>query len=497
MKEYFFKSIAVTAILLVLLLNQQTSYSQAQTIGSFPNMDGGFENQASSGAAAVLQSTPSSYYTVSNSNSIVSFINGGARTGNKYISWTVSGNSSNAFYTPSDLNGGVVNNTSYTVQYYYKNSSTSNSKYFLIAMSPDGINAFGSSATPQTGNTMTQTNWTKGYTTVVSGTSSQSQSGTIRFNPNSTFSGAYFYIDDIVAYAGGVDTEAPSAVTGQSVNASTSSSLSLQWTAANTDGGGYMIVRYTSDPASSVAPNVNGIYGVGNTIGNGTVVYLGTNASFVDNGLNLNSTYYYRVYTVDKAFNYSSPVVLNSTTSNSSSLDELTVSGKTLLATLGNNVGIGTTTPTQKLDVNGNIRASRLFVGNITDAKVSSISNDIQNNYLLSVNGTALFNKIKVKSSSAWPDYVFEDRYPLLPLNTLEKYIKLHKHLPELASACEVENDGIDLGEIQTTLVQKIEELTLYAIDQNKRTEALQKQNELLQFQIDELKKLLTQKNIN
>lgn len=495
MNNKFSKSIVICFLLLAFFALEQQGFAQSQNIGFSPNMDGGFENQLSSGAAAVFLNPPSSYYTVNSSNSVVSFNGTGGRSGPKYISWTVSGSSSNGFYTPTD-NGAISSNTSYIVQFYYKNSSTSNTKSFNISISPDGTSSFGSAG--NTG-TLAATSWTKVTKQVNSGTASTLQNGTVRFTPNSTFSTAY-YIDDIVVYPGTQeDVSAPDVVTSPTVNAG-NTSLTLQWTApSTTDGGGYMVIRYASDPSSSAGPLTNGIYGVGNSIGNGTVVYLGAANTFVDNGLTNSSTYYYRIYTVDKAFNYSAAVVANGTTTNNSTLTNLTVTNNTLLATTGDVVGIGTTTPTQKLDVIGNIRTSgKLFIGDINDAKISSLSD-----YTLAVNGTALFTKAKVKLSGNWPDYVFEDKYPLLSLGSLEKFIRENKHLPQVPTAFDIEKNGIDVGVIQTTLVQKIEELTLYIIDQNKKIEEQQNKinklesqsNQLqkLQKQVDELSKLIIQ----
>ena len=99
-----------------------------------------------------------------------------------------------------------------------------------------------------------------------------------------------------------------------------------------------------------------------------------------------------------------------------------------------------------------------------------------------------------------WPDYVFEEKYGLLPIAELEKYIQQNKHLPNIPSASEIEKEGIDLGANQTLLLQKIEELTLYIIDQHNRIENLEKQNSQIaemQQQINELKKTGKKKTNN
>jgi Repeat of unknown function (DUF5907) len=87
--------------------------------------------------------------------------------------------------------------------------------------------------------------------------------------------------------------------------------------------------------------------------------------------------------------------------------------------------------------------------------------------------------KIKVDIAS-WPDYVFKPNYKLPSLNELEKYLQNNQHLPDMPSAKDVEKDGIDLGSNQAILLKKVEELTLYMIDLNKKIEALTKENEAL-----------------
>jgi hypothetical protein len=100
--------------------------------------------------------------------------------------------------------------------------------------------------------------------------------------------------------------------------------------------------------------------------------------------------------------------------------------------------------------------------------------------YKLAVNGNAIFTKIKIKAVANWPDYVFKKNYQLPSLKDLEKYIAGHQHLPELPSAEEIKGSGQDVGETQAVLLKKVEELTLYVIDLNKKVEALTRENKKL-----------------
>ena len=109
------------------------------------------------------------------------------------------------------------------------------------------------------------------------------------------------------------------------------------------------------------------------------------------------------------------------------------------LAIMGDNVGIGTASPQAKLDVNGDIKVK---------------------DWTLSV-----------------PDYVFDQDYELRNLRELRTYIDRHKHLPEMPSAQKVSEEGVNLGEFCMSLLKKIEELSLYVLQQE---EIIQGQNERL-----------------
>jgi hypothetical protein len=93
--------------------------------------------------------------------------------------------------------------------------------------------------------------------------------------------------------------------------------------------------------------------------------------------------------------------------------------------------------------------------------------------YKLSVNGKIRAKEIRV--NTGWADYVFAKNYRLKPLAEVERYIKQHKHLPGIAPAATLQKQGVDISAMQTKMMEKIEELTLYLIEANKKIEALEK----------------------
>lgn len=109
-------------------------------------------------------------------------------------------------------------------------------------------------------------------------------------------------------------------------------------------------------------------------------------------------------------------------------------------------LGIGTTSPSKKLEVNG----SAIIQGNLESLKVKVTS-----------------------TPGSFPDYVFKPNYELRSLSELDAFIKANGHLPNIPKAADVEANGQDLGLIQQKLLEKIEELTLYMIDLKKEIEVL------------------------
>ena len=198
------------------------------------------------------------------------------------------------------------------------------------------------------------------------------------------------------------------------------------------------------------------------------------------------------------------------------------------------NIGIGTITPTAQFHTTGTVRLAgltsdstktRVLVsdtsGNLFYRSASSLGghwlysngteyDSVDNiaigtsnpqGYKFAVNGTAIFTKVKVKTAGTWPDYVFAKGYHLPGLKELEDYLARYRHLPGIASEAEVQKDGIDIGDHQAALLKKVEELTLYLIDENKRLQAQadqmkaeQDRLDQQQKEIDELKRLIAEK---
>lgn len=124
------------------------------------------------------------------------------------------------------------------------------------------------------------------------------------------------------------------------------------------------------------------------------------------------------------------------------------------------------------------IRGARVAIGDV-DAPIG---------FPLAVGGRVLATGMKIQAFTNWPDYVFETDYQLSPLNELEDFIKTNKHLPNVPSAAQVARDkGFDVATINKALLEKVEELTLYTIAQEKKLAAQQEQLTALATKLDEL----------
>jgi hypothetical protein len=195
------------------------------------------------------------------------------------------------------------------------------------------------------------------------------------------------------------------------------------------------------------------------------------------------------------------------------------------------NVGIGTTTPTQVLNIYKPSSQTQFLIGNSntssggytslamgtsadvngysfiqsTKSSGSAFGDIVMNQYggnvgigttspnqKLTVNGTIYGKEVKVDLNVPGPDYVFEKDYKLPSLEEIKSYIDQHKHLPEVPSAKEMKQNGINLSEMNMILLKKVEELTLHIISQNDKSineiNSLRKENEEMKSTIAAIK---------
>ena len=110
--------------------------------------------------------------------------------------------------------------------------------------------------------------------------------------------------------------------------------------------------------------------------------------------------------------------------------------------------------------------------------------------YKLSVVGKVICEELKVQLNGSWPDYVFDSKYALLPLDELEKKVMEQKHLPGILPASTVElNNGFELGDMQIRVVEKVEEMYRYMFDMNRENKLLKVKVEELSQKLDQLQK--------
>ncbi len=339
---------------------------------------------------------------------------------------------------------------------------------------------------------------------------------------------------------GGGDSTPPSAPGLNDITSFTHNSATLTWSAATDNVG---IDHYTIS-ASGV-----------------TTINAGTNLNRTVTGLTPSTTYNFTVTAFDAAGNSTASIGKQVTTSvdpgsgGSGSTSSLwAVSGNNAYYNAGN-IGIGTATPAGKLHVSAGTSGvsphsfSDITMENDDHAMISILTPNSKNGYFafgdqndnyvggirynhsindmtfvvnnssshmviknngnvgigttapdakLAVSGRIHAEEVKVDLSVPGPDYVFKTDYELKSLEEVQRYIKENGHLPNIPSAKEMETNGVDLGTMEMKLLEKIEELTLYTIEQQKELEVyktlkkefvvLQQQLLQLQEQINSLK---------
>lgn len=160
-------------------------------------------------------------------------------------------------------------------------------------------------------------------------------------------------------------------------------------------------------------------------------------------------------------------------------------------------VGINNNNPQAKLHIKGNgldNTTSSLLVNNNANTELFRILDNgnvgigtANPQSMLAVNGNITARKVVV-TANGWADYVFGDNYQLPSLPQVEEYIHRNKHLPDVVSAEEVKKNGVDLAENQAALLRKVEEVTLYLIEEHRQLEKLKEQSQRLATENQKLK---------
>jgi hypothetical protein len=156
---------------------------------------------------------------------------------------------------------------------------------------------------------------------------------------------------------------------------------------------------------------------------------------------------------------------------------DVSINGSTLFVDAVNQrVGIGTTTPSVKLSVNGTTRIDgTTFIVDAATNQVILGALTGASGYRLNVNGKIIAEELKVQLYANWPDYVFAPDYPLMSLGETRAFIAENGHLPGVPSAKQVtQEQGIELGEMNRILLEKVEQLTLYILEQEERIKRLE-----------------------
>lgn len=236
------------------------------------------------------------------------------------------------------------------------------------------------------------------------------------------------------AGGGGGDTQPPTAPSNLAASNTTSTGTTLNWN-ASTDNVGvtqYQI-RQNGNMIGSVAGNVT---------------------TFNVSGLSPSTGYNFNVVALDAANNVSNP---------SNTVQVTTTSG--------GGGGGGEPYTTQ----NANLPTVNWQGLNLYASGSMGIGTNPNSNFRLAVNGNIRAKEVIVESG--WSDFVFDDDYILPTIQEVESFIKANRHLKDIPTAAQVQQNGVGLAEINTLLLQKIEELTLYIIQIDKRIQQLESHN--------------------
>lgn len=349
-----------------------------------------------------------------------------------------------------------------------------------LILNTDKLNAqvyFGTNTVSATGTALGTSNTSNSSYTFASGYNTQVTNiygfshgyGAQAFGQYSASIGLFAYANGNRSYAIGENAKATGSYTysfGKSTQATGNYSLALGYASIASGGGSSAIgSRAKAIGTSSFAIGNYSEANETNSFSLGNIVSASAASAFVIGGGLITGTFpLFTLHYLDNNTSNSLVVGFNSDTAT------LFVGPSTGVGTFGK-VGIATSSPIRTFDVNG--------MSHFSDTM--SIGTTKTNGSMLAVAGKISAEEVEVSLSTTWPDFVFSTSYELNTLAQVEEYINKHSHLPNVPSAEEVAEKGINIAEMDAILLQKIEELTLYTIAQQK--------------QIDEQKKLIEEQS--
>jgi chitodextrinase len=245
-----------------------------------------------------------------------------------------------------------------------------------------------------------------------------------------------------VTTAAAQDTSPPTNVANLNASNTTSNSTFLSWNASSDNVG---VVNYA-------------VYRNGTLISNS-----GTNTSFSVSGLSPNTSYTFTVRAADAAGNVSG---------NSNAVSVTTLSD------------IGGTNYTSQ---NANLDTVDWLARDLFATRNLGVGTQNTRGFTMAVAGGILAEELTIELQANWPDYVFNKGYTLPTLEVVERHIQERGHLINVPSASEIKASGLKVGEMQSVLMEKIEELMLYTIEQEKRIKALEAEILKLHEEADDL----------
>ena len=198
-------------------------------------------------------------------------------------------------------------------------------------------------------------------------------------------------------------------------------------------------------------------------------------ANTTTNSLNVNSNAVVAANTTTNSLNVQTNAVVNANISANTLTISANATANSLAIATNTTVGGNTTTNTLNVGTDATVNGTSRLIGKVAIG-TGPVPTGGAAQHALYVGGSIIAEEVMVKLRANWPDYVFAKGYAVQPLSEVEAFIQQEQHLPGIPSAAEVAENGINLGEMQKSQMEKIEELYLHLIQQQKTIERLEKE---------------------